>query len=82
VCNLAEVSAQEWELLMANTDVGDVRGVGRKIADQPCSGGIHTVVDLARINVASLRRQFSVVFEKTVPELRATRCMGVEEALA
>jgi DNA polymerase V len=40
------------------------------------------VVDLARVDVASLRRQFSVVFEKTVPELRATPCMDVEEALA
>jgi DNA polymerase V len=56
--------------------------VGRKIAAQPYAGGVHTVLDLPRADVATLRRQFSVVFEKTVLALRGTPCMGVEEAPA
>ena len=80
VCNTAEVTPAELETLMTRTDVGDVWGVGRKIAEKLRGGGIHTVLDLVRADVASLRRQFSVVFEKTVLELRGTPCMTVEEA--
>jgi DNA polymerase V len=82
VCNTAELTAEELETLMAATDVSDVWGVGRKIAAQLNAGGIRTVLDLVRADVATLRRQFSVVFEKTVLELRGTPCMGVEEAPA
>jgi DNA polymerase V len=79
VCHTAALKPQELEVLMARTDVGDVWGVGRKIAAQLHGAGIRTVLDLTRADVASLRRQFSVVFEKTVLELRGTPCMGVEE---
>jgi DNA polymerase V len=82
VCNTAELSAAELETLMAATDVGDVWGVGRKIAAQLNAGGVRSVLDLVSADVATLRRQFSVVFEKTVLELRGTPCMGVEEAPA
>lgn len=42
--------------------------------------GIHTVLDLVHADVATLRRQFSVVVEKTVRELRGTPCMDVSDA--
>jgi DNA polymerase V len=80
VCNTAELSTAELETLMAGTEVGDVWGVGREIAAQLNAGGVRSVLDLVRTDVATLRRQFSVVFEKTVLELRGTPCMGVEEA--
>ncbi len=82
VCNTAELSTAELETLMAATDVGDVWGVGRKIAAQLNAGGVRSVLDLVRTDAATLRRQFSVVFEKTMLELRGTPCMGVEEAPA
>jgi DNA polymerase V len=82
VCNTAELSAAELETLMAATEVGDVWGVGRKIAAQLNTAGVRTVLDLVRADIATLRQQFSVVFEKTVVELRGTPCMGVEEAPA
>jgi DNA polymerase V len=82
VCNTAELSTAELETLMADTEVGDVWGVGRKIAAQLNTAGVHTVQDLVRADIATLRRQFSVVFEKTVVELRGTPCTGVEEAPA
>jgi DNA polymerase V len=82
VCNFAQVSAQELDRLMAATDVGDVWGVGRKIAERLRAGGVTSVLDLVRADVASLRREFSVVLEKTVLELRGTACLSVEEAPA
>lgn len=41
------------------------------------AGGVHTVLDLIPVHVATLRLQFSVVFGKTVLELRGVPCMGV-----
>jgi len=41
-------------------------------------GGIHTVFDLLSADLVSLRRQFSVVLERTVLELRGTRCADVD----
>ncbi len=80
VCHTGELTSEELATLMAATEVGDVWGVGRKIAERLNTAGIHTVLDLVRADVATLRRQFSVVFEKTVLELRGTPCMAVEEA--
>jgi DNA polymerase V len=82
VCNTTELTPAEREALMAATEVGEVWGVGRKIAAQLNAGGVRTVLDLVSADVATLRRQFSVVFEKTVLELRGTACMEVEEAPA
>lgn len=82
VCHLGELTPAELEILMGRTDVGNVWGVGHKIATKLQAGGVHTVLDLTRADLASLRRQFSVVFEKTVLELGGTACMGVEEAPA
>ena len=41
-------------------------------------GGIRTVLDLVNADVVMLRKQFSVVLEKTVLELRGTPCMDVD----
>ena len=82
VCNTGELTRAELEALMGLTGVGDVWGVGKKIAAALREGGVHTVLDLVRSDVASLRRQFSVVLEKTLLELRGQPCMGVEEAPA
>jgi DNA polymerase V len=82
VCNTTDLTATELGALMSATDVGDVWGVGRKIAAKLNAGGVRTVLDLVRADVATLGRQFSVVFEKTVLELRGTPCMEVEEAPA
>lgn len=82
VCNLAELAPHELDSLMQLTDIGDVWGVGRKIAEKLRAGGIKSVLDLIRADPASLRREFSVVFEKTVLELRGQPCLTVEEAPA
>jgi len=80
VCNLGELSRLEMDQVMQATDVGDVWGVGKKITARLKEGGIHTVLDLVNADVATLRKQFSVVLEKTVLELRGTSCFDVDDA--
>ncbi|HEV8691804.1 MAG TPA: Y-family DNA polymerase, partial [Ideonella sp.] len=82
VCNLAELSAQELELLMRTTEAGDVWGVGRKTSARLTEQGIRTVHDLVNADPTMLRGQFSVVMEKTVLELRGTSCLDVDDAPA
>jgi DNA polymerase V len=82
VCHFGAMPQAELEQVMAATEVGDVWGIGRKIGARLNEGGIRTVLDLVRADVASLRKQFSVVLEKTVLELRGVSCLDVDDAPA
>ena len=82
VCNLAALPAQELEAVLAATDVGEVWGVGRRIAAQLKACGIHTVLDLARLDSATVRSRWSVVLERTVRELQGTPCIDLDDAPA
>jgi len=79
VCDFGRLSPRELDALYAATDVGLVWGVGRRTTEKLKAGGIHTVLDLMRADVATLRRQFSVVMEKTLRELHGTRCMELDD---
>ena len=78
VCNLGEVERSERDRIFGATEVGNVWGVGRRMMARLNEGGIHTVLDLVSADVVALRREFSVVLEKTVLELRGTPCMDVD----
>ena len=78
VCHLGAVSAEALHEVFRTTEVGHVWGVGRRITARLNEAGIHTVLDLVGADVAMLRKQFSVVLEKTVLELRGTPCMDVD----
>ncbi len=52
VCNLTTLPAQDLDDVLAATQVEEVWGVGRRIAAQLHEGGIHTVLDLARMDPA------------------------------
>ena len=82
VCNFGTMSRRELDQVMQATEVGDVWGVGRKISARLNAGSIRTVLDLVNADVATLRKQFSVVLEKTVLELRGTSCLDVDDAPA
>jgi DNA polymerase V len=82
VCHLGRMAAHDLEDVMRRTDVGAVWGVGRKTTARLKEGGIHTVLDLVRADTGSVRREFSVLLEKTVVELRGTRCLDVDDAPA
>ncbi len=78
VCNIGTLDITERHALMQATEVGEVWGVGRKIGAQLKEAGIHTVLDLVRLDPATVKRRWSVVLERTVRELQGTDCIGLE----
>lgn len=82
VCNFGTMNQAELDQIFASTDVGNVWGVGRKIGARLTEAGILTVLDFVRTDSAAIRKQFSVVLEKTLLELRGTSCMDLEDAPA
>lgn len=79
VCDLTAMNEGERQQWMANTDVGEVWGVGRRIAPRLQTMGIRSVLDLANADSRLIRRQFGVVLERTVRELQGTSCLELEE---
>jgi DNA polymerase V len=82
VANLAEMTDPELEVVLAATEVGDVWGVGRRIGQQLKDAGIHTVLDLTRLDPAMVRSRWSVILERTVRELQGTPCIDLDQAPA
>ena len=82
VCNLAALPPQDLDDVLATTLVEEVWGVGRKLAAQLHEGGVHTVLDLARLDPATVRSRWSVVLERTVRELQGMQCIDLDDAPA
>ncbi|MDP1895069.1 MAG: Y-family DNA polymerase [Hydrogenophaga sp.] len=82
VCNLAAMDRATLESVLAATAVDEVWGVGRQIVAQLKKGGIHTVLDLSRIDLGTVRQRWSVVLERTVRELQGQPCVGLEDAVS
>ncbi|HDQ4105110.1 TPA: translesion error-prone DNA polymerase V subunit UmuC [Pseudomonas aeruginosa] len=64
--------------LLAVTPVGEVWGVGRRLTERLAAMEIKTAADLAGADVWNLRKQFSVLMEKTARELRGTACLELD----
>lgn len=79
VCDFGSLSGPELDALFETTDVGSIWGVGKRTTEKLKAGGIDTVLDLIHADASILRRQFSVVLEKTILELRGTSCLGIED---
>lgn len=80
VCNLAALTNPERDTLFASIDVGEVWGVGYRGTPRLKRLGIDNVMALRDADPKWLRREFSVVLERTVAELNGTPCIGLEEA--
>ncbi|MBV7539843.1 Y-family DNA polymerase [Acidovorax sp. sic0104] len=80
VCNLTTLPARDLNDVLQATQVGEVWGVGRKIAAQLQEAGVHTVLDLVRMDPVVARRRWSVVLERTVRELQGMQCITLDEA--
>ena len=78
VCNLAALPAADLDAVLQATEVGEVWGVGRRIAKQLNDDGITNVLQLARLDPATVRRRWSVVLERTVRELQGQACIVME----
>ena len=82
VCNLAALPPPALDAVLAATAVNEVWGVGRRITQQLNEAGIHTVLELARLDPALVRSRWSVVLERTVRELQGVSCIELEHAPA
>lgn len=72
-------SSARQRKLMAITPVDEVWGVGRRISKRLEFMGIHTALQLADANYKMIRREFSVVLERTARELNGESCLDLEE---
>jgi len=79
ICHLGAMSPDQLEGLLSATDVGEVWGVGPRIAKQLKEAGMQSVQDLRQLDPAMVRRAWSVVLERTVRELQGTACVGFED---
>lgn len=80
VCSLIGLSEQEQLEIIGDFEVGEVWGVGRKITVRLEQMGITTVRQLRGADVTLIRREFSVVMERTVVmELRGVSCLALED---
>jgi DNA polymerase V len=77
VCVLESEVQREW--LLKRMAVGEVWGVGRKIAARLESMGIMTAWALANESPKRIRQHFSVVMERTVVELNGISCIELED---
>ena len=79
VCNFATLSPTELDAVFSATEVGSIWGVGRRIGAKLREQGVNTVLDFVRADAMTIRRQFSVVLEKTLLELRGTSCLDMSD---
>jgi len=77
VVNICDPIKRDW--VLRNTDVSEVWGVGRRMKVHLDTMGIKSAMDLAKADPWTLRKNFSVVIEKTARELAGTPCLELDE---
>ena len=81
VCDLHSMTRPERLAWMYGIEVGEVWGVGRRIAKRLETMGIGTVLDLRNASPKEIRAQFGVVMERTCNELRGISCLELEDVV-
>lgn len=79
VCDFTTMSAARMHWLFVRINVGEVWGVGRRIAARLHDMSIHTVQDLKDASPREIRAHLGVVMERTCQELRGLSCLALEE---
>ena len=77
MCSLIAPSIREQAL--ANMEIGDVWGIGRRLAPKLTRIGFRTAKDLAAVDPLWMRKNFSVVQERLVRELNGEPCLDLTE---
>lgn len=77
VVNICDPTKRDW--VLRNTDVSEVWGVGRRMKAHLDTMGIKSAMDLAKADPWILRKNFSVVIEKTARELAGTPCLELDD---
>ncbi|WP_126444623.1 Y-family DNA polymerase [Sulfuricystis multivorans] len=82
VCDFTALPAEALSGLFSALPVGEVWGVGPRLARQLTEIGISSVEALRRADTAMLRTRFSVVLERIQRELNEIPCLALEEVAA
>ncbi|MFK3790910.1 translesion error-prone DNA polymerase V subunit UmuC [Pseudomonas piscis] len=77
VVDITDPAKRDW--VLRNTDVAEVWGIGRRMKAHLDGMGIKSAMDLAKADPWTLRKNFSVVVEKTARELAGTPCLELDE---
>ena len=80
VCDFGRYTPTQISKLFATIPVGDIWGIGRKIAEKLIAMRIETVEDLRTADQTRMRQQFSIVVERTVKELNGIPCIELDAA--
>jgi DNA polymerase V len=78
VFNYNDLTESQQCRLLSRIDVGEVWGVGRRLAARLAEHGIQTVQHLRTAHTATLRAEFGVVIEKVQRELHGTVCIDLQ----
>jgi DNA polymerase V len=79
VCDFNRMSAAKLSGLFATIEVGEIWGVGRRLAKRLGELGVVSVEALRTADPQMMRKKFSVVLERTIMELNGTACIEFEE---
>nr|WP_294865300.1 Y-family DNA polymerase [uncultured Pseudogulbenkiania sp.] len=81
------VFAWDWlaphyqDTLMSRLPVGEVWGIGHRLAEKLALQGITTALELKRADPRQIKRQFNVVVERTVAELNGVSCLALDDVV-
>lgn len=78
VCNLVNMDLCNKEDYLAQIEVSEVWGVGRKHSKKLQTMNINTVLDLASADPREMQKLFSIVMARTVAELQGISCIEIE----
>ena len=79
ICDFSALPPAALDVLLARLPVGEVWGVGRRLAPRLEAEGLANVRALRDADPARLARRHSVVLERIVHELRGVSCLDLED---
>ncbi|WP_319558474.1 Y-family DNA polymerase [Thiomicrorhabdus sp.] len=80
VFNLGNLSEKAHDALLKTLEVGEIWGVGKRMANRLHEQNIHTAYDLKHADSKTVRRLYSVHLERTVQELNGQACLPFYDA--
>jgi DNA polymerase V len=80
VCDLSALSESARSVVFQRIDVGEVWGIGPQLRKALAQRGIESVEALRTADAKVLRREYSVLLERTIAELNGTACIALDDA--
>lgn len=82
VCNLESLTPEELKAAFEATPINEVWGIGPRISAQLREGEIQNVEELIHMDLATVRKRWSVMLERTVRELQGVSCIDLDHSPA